>query len=119
MFDQKFRDLVVAKKTMDLSLEVYRIARLFRPEDRYLARDMCNSILIAGSKMARGYANVSAPDRRRSYARAFGKLARLECHLDLVQRLDLVPPAELEEARTLVAEIGRLLAVLENAWYDS
>jgi four helix bundle protein len=119
MFEQKFEDLVVAKKTMTLSLEVYLIARLFTPEDRYLARDMCNTVLIASTKIARGYASVSAKDRRRSFSRAFCKLSRLEYHFTIVERLQLRTGEELQECRTLVAEIRRLLAVLENAWYDS
>ncbi len=119
MFEQQFCDLIVAKKAMALSLEVYRIARRLPPEDRYLARDMCNTVLIAHSKMARGYANVSARDRRRSFSRAFGKIARLEHQFIMVEMLELLPPCNLQEGRIVLGEVRRLLAVLENAWYDS
>jgi four helix bundle protein len=116
---QKFRDLVIYKQSILLCEEVYRIVRVIPQPDRFLARDMCNSVLVAMTKMSRGYANVSTHDRHRSFSRSFGKLARLDFQLTLIRRMELVPDREVMHCHLLLDEVRRLLEVLENGWYDS
>jgi four helix bundle protein len=109
-----YRDLFVWRKGMDLARLAYVIAARLPPEDEPLAADLRDSALGVPVRIAAGHWS----DQLRRYIRAVdaanGRIARVECLLDLGESLGLMAPddPEVVKARALCADIARMLSVL-------
>ena len=109
-----YRDLFVWRKGMDLARIAHGLAARLPADDRPLAEALRESALGIPVRIAAGHWS----DQLRRYIRAIdsasGKVARVECLLDLAESLGVVSPddAEVVKARELCAEIARMLAVL-------
>jgi four helix bundle protein len=109
-----YRDLFVWRKGMDLARIAYSLAARLPRDDEPLAEDLRESALAVPVRIAAGHWS----DQLRRYIRAVdaanGKVARVECLLDIGESLELLRPddPEVVKARELCAEIARMLSVL-------
>jgi four helix bundle protein len=109
-----YRDLFVWRKGMELARLAYSLAARLPPDDEPLAEDLRESAIGIPVRIAAGHWS----DQLRRYIRAVdaahGKVARVECLLDIGESLELLrtDDAEVVKARELCAEISRMLSVL-------
>ena len=109
-----YRDLFVWRKAMDLARVAYELAARLPPDEEPLAAALRASALALPVRIAAGHWS----DQLRRYIRAIdaanGKVARVECLLDIGEALGLLRAEDPEviKARELCAEIARMLAVL-------
>ena len=109
-----YRDLFAWRKAMDLARLAYLIAARLGPDDGPLADELRESALAIPVRIAAGHWS----DQLRRYIRAIdaanGKVARVECLLEIGEALHLLEPddPEVVKARELCTEIARMLAVL-------
>ena len=110
---KSYRDLIVWQKSMDLAVEVYRLSRLLPPSERYgLASQLQRSAAAIPANIAEGHERGSRGDFRRQVSVARGSLAELETHLELAERVGVLPRTEVQATDSRIAEVGRMLTVL-------
>jgi four helix bundle protein len=109
-----YRDLFVWRKAMELARLAYDLAARLPPDDEPLAEELRESALGIPVRIAAGHWS----DQLRRYLRAVdaanGKVARVECLLDVGEALGLLraDDPDVVKARELCAEIARMLSVL-------
>ena len=109
-----YRDLFAWRKAMELARITYHIAMRLPEDDQPLAEDLRESALAIPVRIAAGHWSDQLRRYHRAIDAANGKVARVECLLDIGEALGLLAAddAEVMKARELCAEIARMLAVL-------
>jgi four helix bundle protein len=112
----KVADLRVWQAAMSLTELIYQITAKLPPSERFgLLPQMRRSARSVTANIAEGYGRGRTGDYRRFLSYASGSLAELETDLELVRRLELLPGEEVEAARRLASEVGRLLSGLRRS----
>jgi len=105
-----FKDLIVWQKAMDLTKEVYWVARKLPPEEMYsLSSQLKRSAISIPSNIAEGHKR-GTKDFIRFLIIAYGSSAELETQLMLCN--SLYPKINVEKSLTLVTEVEKLLSVI-------
>ena len=113
MEDYRFRKLVVWQRAIALAAEVHRITRRLRGREwSALADQMRRAAASIPANIAEGNGRSHRGDYLRFLSIAAGSLSELESHLELVIRLDALPPAVLAPTRQLLDQTARLLSRL-------
>ena len=104
------KDLVLWQKSMDLTVEVYRMARCFPNFELFgLGAQLRRAAVSVPSNVAEGAARRTTRDFISFLHIARGSLAELETQLLLARRLHYVDDASAQALATEVEEVGRLL----------
>ncbi|HMQ77027.1 MAG TPA: four helix bundle protein [Flavobacteriales bacterium] len=110
------KDLIVYKKSFELSMMVFVLTKKFPVEERYsLTTQIRNSSRSVPANLAEAY-------RKRRYLAAFiakltdcdGENAETDVHLDTALACNYIAPEEHAPAAALSAEVGRLLSDMMN-----
>lgn len=110
------KDLIVYKKSFELSMMVFELTKKFPVEERYsLTTQIRNSSRSVPANLAEAY-------RKRRYIAAFiakltdcdGENAETDVHLDTALACNYITPEEHAPAVALSAEVGRLLSDMMN-----
>jgi four helix bundle protein len=110
-----YRELLVWQRAMALAEEVYRLTQRLPREERYgLTAQMRRSARSVAANIAEGYGRGRTGEYRRHLGIAAGSLLELETDLELALRTKLLPETDVTPARTLTAEVGRLLSGLRR-----
>lgn len=110
---RSYRDLLVWQKGMDVTVEVYRLARSFPASERFgLVSQVQRAAASIPSNIAEGHARGTRGDYRRGISIARGSVAELETRLELARRLGYVRHDAYREISERVAELGRMLTAL-------
>jgi len=110
---QKYEDLTVWQKAMDLVVEVYKIVKLLPNEEIYaLANQMKRAAVSIPSNIAEGQERDTTKDFVKFLYIAKGSKAELETQLMICVRLKYLKETQTETAQGLVSEIGKMLNVL-------
>jgi four helix bundle protein len=89
------RDLIVWRASMDLLVEVYRVARKLPDTERFaLAEQLRRAALSIPSNIAEGFGRGSRKDFLRHLHIASGSLRELESHVEIIRRLNLALDAD-------------------------
>ena len=107
------RDLVVWQKSMDLAVQVYRLAGRFPKSEMYrLTSQVTRAAASVPANIAEGNARGSRRDYANFLAIAKGSLNETETFLILALRLGYLCEQELAPTLFLITEIGKMLTAL-------
>ena len=110
---QKYEDLTVWQKAMDLATEIYRIVRLLPNEELYvLSNQMRRAAVSIPSNIAEGQERGTTKDFIRFLNIAKGSKGELETQLLICVRLQYLTGQQTDLAQGLLAEIGKMLNAL-------
>jgi four helix bundle protein len=110
---QKYGDLIVWQKSMDLVEEVYRMARLLPKEEVYgLSSQMKRAAVSIPSNIAEGQERGTTKDFINHLHMAKGSKGELETQLLVCVRLQYLVQPQISTAQNLLGEIGKMLNAL-------
>ena len=112
-----FRDLIVFKKAFDLAMEIFKITKIFPPEERYeLSDQLRRSLRAVCRSIGEGY-------RKRQYPKHFSsKLSdadmentETQVSLDFAMACNYLDQEKYQELINKSEEVGRMLShMVEN-----
>jgi len=115
-----YRDLVVWKKSIDLSIIVYEITEKFPTSERYgLVSQMRRSAVSIPSNIAEGRARGTRKDFRNFLRIAYASGAELETQIVIAKRLTKTRTLVYSEADVLLDEVMRMLNALIRKMDDN
>jgi four helix bundle protein len=107
---QKYEDLVVWQKAMDLVVEVYKLVKSLPDEELFvLSNQMRRSAVSIPSNIAEGHERSTTKDFIKFLHIAKGSKAELETQLQICTRLDYLTQAQIDMAQGLLVEVGKML----------
>ena len=107
---QKFEDLIVWQKAMDLVAEVYKLLKLLPDDEIYALSDQMKRAAVSiPSNIAEGQERGTAKDFVKFLYIAKGSKGELETQLMICARLGYLTQSEIAPALNLLAEIGKML----------
>lgn len=110
---QKYEDLIVWQKAMDLVEEVYRIAKSLPNEELYgLSSHMKRAVVSIPSNIAEGQERNTTKDFINYLYMAKGSKGELETQLLICVRLKYLSQAQITMSQNLLGEIGKMLNAL-------
>ena len=110
---QRFEDLIVWQKAMDLSKEIYRITSQGRfAKDRGLKDQIRRASVSILSNIAEGFGKYSNQEFKKYLAIANGSSFEVRAQLHLGRELDYIGDLEAEIIIKLCVEVSRLIAAL-------
>ncbi len=108
---QDYRDLVVWKKAIDLTVCIYQLTRAFPKDELYgLVSQMRRASVSVASNIAEGRGRLSSAEFRQFLGLAQGSIYELQTQLIVVNRLTLASADALTEAGLLSNEVSKMLA---------
>ncbi len=108
-----FKDLLVWQKTMDLSVEVYRLTRNYPNDEKYgLTAETRKTSRSIPYNIAEGHKRRSTADYVRFLGISAGSAGELETQLLLAGRLGYHPKDCADRVLALHAEVERMLDAL-------
>src|SRR3989344_2044506 len=93
-----YKDLIVWQKSIELTIDVYKLTRLFPKEEVYgLVSQMRRAAISVPSNVAEGKLRNSDKESRRFFLIAFGSGGELETQIEIAKRLE--ETAKLDDAQ--------------------
>ncbi len=113
MIVRDYKDLIVWQKSMDLLVEVYRLAKKLPKEETYgLSDQMRRAVVSIPSNIAEGKNRSSGKDFLRFLFIARGSRAEVETQLLACIRLNYLEEDDVENALKLCTEVGKMLSAM-------
>ena len=107
---QSFRDLVVWKRAMELTVAVYRLTQEFPREEMYgLTSQVRPSVVSVPSNIAEGQGRLSVGEFRQFLGIARGSNFEVQTQLEIARALKLGNPVMIDEAERLSHEVGKMI----------
>ena len=115
---QSFRDLQVFKKSYELTIKVYKIARTFPKEEMFgLTSQIKRAAYSIPLNIAEGYGKRKSPQEfKRFLLMAIGSSDEMSVILELAKDLDLIPVEMYVELSKDYTEVGKMLTGLMQNW---
>jgi len=108
-----FRELTVWQKAVDLTVEVYRLAkRLPKEELYYLSSQMRRAAVSIPSNIAEGQSRKSSKEFTNFLSIAQGSKSELETQLLICNRLNYLTKDDTAPAMELLTEISKMITAL-------
>ncbi len=99
-----------------LSLKIYKITSKFPGGEKFgLVSQIRRAVVSIPSNIAEGYGRKTTPDYIRSLFIAYGSICELETQILLAGDLGYIEPAVLEEIKSDIQEVERMLKALIRA----
>ena len=113
---RNYRDLIVWKKSFDLTLLIYRETASFPREEKYgITAQLRKACVSIPSNIAEGEGRKSAIEFRRYLSIALGSLKEAETQILISDALGYFKPNTAAKFMEMAAEIGRLLSGLSKS----
>ncbi len=113
---KNYKDLKVWQKSYQLSLKIYKITSKFPGGEKFgLVSQIRRAVVSIPSNIAEGYGRKTTPDYIRSLFIAYGSICELETQILLAGDLGYIEPAVLEEIKSDIQEVERMLKALIRA----
>ena len=110
---QKYEELIVWQKAMDLVVEIYNLAKLLPNEEIYaLSNQMKRAAVSIPSNIAEGQEHNTTKDFINYLYMAKGSKGELETQLLICTRLQYLSQPQIATAQDLLGEIGKMLNAL-------
>src|SRR5262245_14062800 len=107
---QTYRDLTVWQKSMDLVVEIYRLAALFPQAEIFgLTSQIRRAVVSIPANIAEGYGRLHRGDYLRHLSIARGSLLEVETLLQIAIKLDYLSRDQAISAWGSLQEVGRLM----------
>lgn len=105
-----FHDLEVWKSAHRLTLEAYKITKLFPRDELFvLISQIRRAAISVAANIVEGFRKKTIKDSVNFYHIADASLEELKYHLLLARDLTYLPPAQYERVQSTTEEVGRLL----------
>ena len=105
-----YQSLIVWQKSMDLTIEIYRLTKKLPKDELYgLTNQLRRAAVSIPSNIAEGNGRASTGDYLRFLSIARGSKSEIETQLLLCVKLNYVQQSEIEESLKLCTEIGKML----------
>lgn len=112
---QNFRELTVWQRSMQLTVEIYKLTSLFPKEEQYaLTNQIRRATVSIPSNIAEGQARQSTAEFLKFLSIASGSLAEVETQMELAIMLNYLTQQDTMFACQLCNEIRRMLAGLKS-----
>ncbi|MGE5605489.1 MAG: four helix bundle protein [Bacteroidota bacterium] len=110
---QDYKDLIVWQKSMNLVEVIYRItARFPRDEQWGLVSQLRRAAISVPSNIAEGYGRQTSGEYKHSLCISRGSLFEIETQIILCHRLGFIDENELNQIKSDLLQIGKMLTVL-------
>ena len=110
-----YRDLIVWQKSMDLVVEVYKLAEKLPKQEAYgLSDQMRRAAVSIPSNIAEGHGRNSKNDFIRFLSIAQGSRAELETQMDICVRLNFLTTEEIAAMEDLATQIIKMIVSMQN-----
>ncbi len=107
---QTYKDLNVWKKSIDLTIEIYRITKLFPVDERFgLISQMRRCCVSIPSNITEGYARRGRKENAHFVNIAYGSASELETQIIISKKLKFIPEREWVKTEKLLLETLKLL----------
>ena len=111
-----FRELKVWQRSMELTLEIYRLTKDMPANERFgLAMQLRRAAASVPTNIAEGNGRAHRGDYLRFLSIARASLMEVDSILELAERLDYFCDAQLRRARALVSETRMMLSALTQS----
>ncbi len=112
-----YRDLRVWQRSIDVSVSVYQVTRVFPKDEMYgLTSQMRRASVSIPSNIAEGQAKRSLPEFKRFLGIALGSLAELDTQFILAARLKYIDSQQGTACEKDISEIRAMLfSLMSNA----
>ena len=108
-----FRELTVWQKAVELTVEVYRLAKKLPKEELYhLSSQMRRAAVSIPSNIAEGQSRKSSKEFANFLSIAQGSKAELETQLLICNRLHYLTKDDTAPAMDLLTEVGKMITAL-------
>ena len=115
---QKYEDLIVWQKAMDLVVEIYGLAKLLPTEEIHaLSNQMRRAAVSIPSNIAEGQERNTTKEFINHLYIAKGSKGELETQLLICVRLQYLMQPQIAKALNLLSEIGKMLNALIQSLY--
>jgi four helix bundle protein len=116
----RYKDLRVWQKAMDLVVEVYKLTGHFPDSEKYgLISQMNRSAVSIPSNIAEGSGRNSPREFHQFLGIAKGSLAELETQLEISKRLSLYTEYNYEVLFKLAQYVGKMISKLQSSIKNS
>jgi four helix bundle protein len=110
---ESYRDLIVWKEGIRLTLDIYNLTTEFPPNERYgLVSQMRRSAVSVPSNIAEGHARTSTKEYIRHISIALGSLAELETQLVLSREIGFLKNEPANQVLENTDRLGKQLRSL-------
>ncbi len=110
-----FKDLVVWKRAVQLSIEVYRLTSSFPQSEQYgLTSQMRRASVSVASNIAEGYGRKTRGEYLQFLGHARGSNCELQTQLIIAAALGFGGKSVYESVETLSADVSRILIAIMN-----
>jgi four helix bundle protein len=107
---QSFRDLVVWKRAMELTVAVYHLTQEFPREETYgLTSQVRRSVVSIPSNIGEGQGRLNIPEFRQFLGIARGSNFEVQTQLEIACALNFGNAGLLDQAEKLSHEVGKML----------
>ena len=105
-----YRDLLVWKKAIELTVCIYKLARTFPQDELYgLSSQMRRASVSIASNIAEGRGRLNPTEFRQFLGMAQGSIYELQTQLVVAKNLGLGLPETVKEAEVLGNEVSKML----------
>ncbi|MCM1451192.1 MAG: four helix bundle protein [Clostridium sp.] len=95
---------------MDLTIEVYRLAKFLPKEETYALSDQLRRAVVSvPSNIAEGHGRTSPKEFIKFLSISRGSILEIETQLEICNRLNLIDRHETTSAKTLIVEINKMI----------
>jgi four helix bundle protein len=107
---KSFRDLQVWQRSMELTIEVYRLTRAFPKEETFgLSSQLRRASVSIPSNIAEGQGRSNTREFRQFLSIALGPNCELQTQLEIARALGLGDAKLLDHAESLSHEVGKMI----------
>ncbi|MGH9605115.1 MAG: four helix bundle protein [Terracidiphilus sp.] len=113
---ESFRNLKVWQRSVEMTLEVYKLTRDFPASERFgLTNQLRRASVSVPSNIAEGYGRSSTGEYVQFLGHARGSTSEVETQLVIAKALGFGEKQSLDAAEALCSEVGRMLrAVMKS-----
>jgi four helix bundle protein len=112
-----YQDLKVWQKAIDLTSEVYRLAKMLPRDEQFaLCDQMRRAVVSVPSNIAEGRGRGTNKEFVRFLLMSRGSLWELSTQLVICEKLDYLNPTQTAEAKQLITEISKMLNALAHSF---
>ncbi len=107
---QDYRDLIVWKRAIELTVCIYKLTRAFPKDEQYgLSSQMRRASVSVASNIAEGRGRLNVAEFRQFLGLAQGSIYELQTQLIVAKSLQLSGPEAISQAELLSNEISKML----------
>lgn len=107
---QDYRDLIVWKRAIELTVSIYKLTRTFPKDEQYgLSSQMRRAGVSVASNIAEGRGRLNAAEFRQFLGLAQGSVYELQTQLTVAKSLGLGDAGAVDQAQSLSNEVSKML----------